>query len=214
MTRGMITWFQRTRYRLFSLSVLSICCQLTSVKRLHNVHVSHTDFTPLFRTSFNNTRRRIVVFLEGGQWRPINRSPIQRPIGQLMSTTLRHVRLSRLSQAVPSTLTHTHRPVLPFTSHIHCFMSSCQPSHLHLLCTHSSHRGVTQPVIMPVEGGQAGRKETSFGTFTWSKYIDILILGWKPRRELSALTYTSHQQWLPSWTSAEFILTEPGNNKH
>lgn len=187
MTRGMITWFQRTRYRLFSLFVLSIRCQLTSVNRLHNVHVRRTDFTPLFRPSFNNTRRRIIVFLEGGQWRPINRSPIQRPIGQLMSTRY------------PPPL-HTHTDLcfhLPPT-----FIVSCQPSHsrsvshLHLLCTHSSRRGVTQPVIMSVcfrEEGQEVRKETSFGTFTRSKYINILILRLNPTWELTARTYTSHQ---------------------
>lgn len=183
MTRGMITWFQRTRYRLFSLFVLSIRCQLTSVNRLHNVHVNRTDFTPLFRPSFNNTRQWIAVFLEGGQWRPINRSPIQKPIGQLMSTTLWHVRLSRLSQAVLSTLTRPPPPThtdlcfhLPPTFIVSCPHVSAL-IHIQSLIS-LSRRGVTQPVIISVcfrEEGQAGRKKTSFGRFTWSKYINFTI---------------------------------------
>lgn len=108
-----------------------------------SVHVNCTDLTVLFGTSSNNTRRRITLFLEGSQWRPINRSATERPIGQLMSTTLQAVwhwadflhlhppPLSRFPHPphIHSPPQHTPPFICPYT---HCFLSS-RRSHLQYL---------------------------------------------------------------------------------
>lgn len=91
-----------------------------------SVRVNRTDLTVLFGTSSNNTRRRITLFLEGSQWRPINRPAIERPIGQLMSTTLRAVwdwtDFLHLHLHLPHP-PHIHSPPPPPNTHLHHHLS-------------------------------------------------------------------------------------------
>lgn len=87
----MISNDKHASHKFSFLSMLSTHCQLITRVTFVNwectqlciigirVHLNGADLTAMFGTSSNNTRQSIIPFLEESQWRPINRSAIERP---------------------------------------------------------------------------------------------------------------------------------------